>query len=175
MDKLIKLSDLFEISMDQLVREGERPTPPEPQVIYVEGRKRESLTTTQNIGVIAEVVGAALAILGIADLPILLLAGIALVILGLPLLLAKHHPWIWLGWVIVTISLLFLNPYTSVAPWGLVGGVRYLYMLFTVPEMRYMTFYVAAATGLVRGGMVLLLIWQGWRAWKKKTTGRERK
>lgn len=50
LDKLIKLADLFGITVDELVREGERPQPPRPepqppQVVYV--RERHSLTSTQ--------------------------------------------------------------------------------------------------------------------------------
>ena len=43
LDKIIRLADLFGVTVDQLVREGERPEPPEPpepQVVYVaEGRR----------------------------------------------------------------------------------------------------------------------------------------
>ena len=38
LDKIIRLADLFGVTVDQLVREGERPEPPEPpepQVVYV--------------------------------------------------------------------------------------------------------------------------------------------
>ncbi len=34
LDKIIKLADLFGVSVDELVREGERPRPPEPEVRY---------------------------------------------------------------------------------------------------------------------------------------------
>ena len=93
LDKIIRLADLFGVSVDELVRDGEAPQPPEPsqpQVVYVEREgKRESLTAVQIIGVILEVVGAALAILGIMSAPVLVFAAVALVVLGLPLLLAK--------------------------------------------------------------------------------------
>ena len=65
LDKIIRLADLFGVSVDELVRDGEAPQPPEPsqpQVVYVEREgKREGLTAVQIIGVILEVVGAALA------------------------------------------------------------------------------------------------------------------
>ena len=89
LDKIIRLADLFGVSVDELVRDGEAPQPPEPsqpQVVYVEREgKRESLTAVQIIGVILEVAGAALAILGIMGAPVLVFAALALVVLGLPL------------------------------------------------------------------------------------------
>ena len=38
LDKIIRLADLFGVTVDQLVRKGERPEPPEPpepRVVYV--------------------------------------------------------------------------------------------------------------------------------------------
>ena len=53
LDKIIRLADLFGVSVDELVRDGEAPQPPEPsqpQVVYVEREgKRESLTAVQII------------------------------------------------------------------------------------------------------------------------------
>lgn len=57
-DKLIKLADLFGVSVDELVREGERPQPPqtpEPQVIYV--KEKQGLTGIQTAGVCVELIG----------------------------------------------------------------------------------------------------------------------
>lgn len=89
LDKIIKLADLFGVTVDELVREGERPQPPEPpqpQVVYVE-RERQGLTAVQKTGVVMEITGAALAVIGIMGAPLLVFAAVALVILGLPLLL----------------------------------------------------------------------------------------
>ncbi len=173
LDKIIRLADLFDVSVDELVREGERPQPPEPpqpQVVYVE-RKRE-LSPVQKLGVVMEISGAALAIIGIIGAPLLVFAAVALVVLGLPLLLAKKHPWLIMGWLAVALSCLVLNPYTSVSPWGLWGGLRYLRYLIVNPGMRYRTFYAAAAVGIVRGLLTLiLLVFTGQacgKAWKDK-------
>lgn len=173
LDKIIRLADLFDVSVDELVREGERPQPPEPpqpQVVYVE-RKRE-LSPVQKLGVVMEISGAALAIIGIIGAPLLVFAAVALVVLGLPLLLTKKHPWLIMGWLAVALSCLVLNPYTSVSPWGLWGGLRYLRYLIVNPGMRYRTFYAAAAVGIVRGLLTLiLLVFTGQacgKAWKDK-------
>ncbi|MCI9156611.1 MAG: helix-turn-helix transcriptional regulator [Lawsonibacter sp.] len=175
LDKIIRLADLFGVTVDELVRDGEYPQPPEPpetKVIYVEREWKEELFPIQKLGIVMEVSGVALAIIGLMGAPLLIWAAAALVILGLPLLLAKKHPWLILGWLAVALSLLVLNPYTSVSPWGLTGGLRILYHLIVNPEMRKRTYYLAAAVGIIRGLLTLaLLVFTGrncGRAWKNK-------
>ena len=174
LDKIIKLANLFGVTVDELVREGEAPQPPEPpqpQVIYVEREKR-GLTPVQTLGVIFEVTGAALAILGIMGAPVLILPAVALVVLGLPLLLARKHPFLIAGWLAVALSLTILNPNFSVCPWGLMGGLRIVRHLIANPAMRYRTYYFAAAVGIVRGLLTLaLIVFTGracGKAWKEK-------
>ena len=170
LDKLIKLADLFSVSVDELVREGERPQPepqPEPQVVYV--REKYSLTGTQRAGICAEAAGLILALLGVAGLGALsTLVGVGLLLLGLPLLLAKKHPWIILGWMVVGISLAIFNPHTSVAPWGLVGGVQRIWVYLAFGE-RYISYLFGGLIGIVRGLLTLVLLGLTWRAWKNRT------
>ena len=170
LDKIIRLADLFGVTVDQLVREGERPEPPEPpepRVVYVaEGRR--GLTRPQMVGVCLEVLGAILLLLGVAGLgAVAAIIGAALMILGLPLLLARKHPWLILGWLAVGLSLLVFNPHISVAPWGPVMGLRYLYYYLAVPELHYSVYLLAAAIGIGRGLLVLLLLFGTWRAWRR--------
>lgn len=170
LDKIIKLADLFGVNVDELVRDGERPQPPEPpeaKVIYVEREKR-GLTPIQTLGVVAEGTGVGLSLVGLMGAPVLILPGAALVILGLPLLLAKKHPWLIMGWLAVGLSCLALNPYTSVSPWGLIGGLRRLYYYITIPGIRYPSTVFAIAVGIIRGLLILVLAFFTWRAWKKK-------
>lgn len=170
LDKIIKLADLFGVSVDELVRDGERPRPPEPpeaKVIYVE-REKQGLTPIQTLGVVVEVTGVGLSLVGLMGAPVLILPGAALVILGLPLLLAKKHPWLIMGWLAVGLSCLALNPYTSVSPWGLIGGLRRLYYYITISGFRYPSTVFAIAVGIVRGLLILALAFFTWRAWKKK-------
>lgn len=171
LDKIIKLADLFGVSMDELVREGERPQPPEPprpQVVYVERERKQELSPVQKLGIIMEASGAALAVIGIMGAPLLIFAAVALVILGLPLLLAKKHPWLIMGWLAVGLSCLVLNPYTSVSPWGLIGGLRRLYFYVTMPKIRYRSTVLAIVVGIVRGLLTLVLIFFTCRAWKNR-------
>ena len=172
LDKLIKLADLFGVSVDQLVREGERPQPPEPsqpQVVYV--KEKRSLTGTQTAGVCLEIAGLALDLLGlVGEQALLVVIGTVLILLGLPLLLAKRHPWLLFGWLAVGLSLVFFNPYTSVAPWGLLGGLRRLYQYVTLPGALGPAYLVAIPIGIGRGLAVLLLICLTFRAWKNRNS-----
>ena len=107
LDKIIKLADLFGVSVDELVREGERPQPPEPpeaKVIYVERERKGELSLIQKLGIVMEASGAALAIIGLMGAPLLIWAAAALVILGLPLLLSRKHPLLIDGWLVLAVS-----------------------------------------------------------------------
>ena len=171
LDKLIKLADLFGITVDELVREEERPQPPRPepqppQVVYV--RERRSLTATQRAGICVEAAGLILALLGVAGFgAIIILIGVGLLLLGLPLLLARKHPWIILGWVAVGISLVVFNPYTSIAPWGLVGGVREIWIYLTFGVL-YISYLSGGLMGIAGGLVALVTLFFTLRAvWKK--------
>lgn len=175
LDKIIRLADLFGVNVDELVREEERPQPPEPpqpQVVYVEREKKQELSPVQKLGMIMEVSGAALAVIGLMGAPLLIWAALALVILGLPLLLAKKHPWLIMGWLAVALSCLILNPYFSICPWGLIGGLRRLYAYLTIPGIRGRAYVLSIAVGIVRGLVTLALIVFTGRAcgkvWKSK-------
>ena len=69
LDKIVKLADLFGVSVDELVRDGEEPQPPPPlgeasapQIVYVERR----LVPTQIVGAVLLVLGLLSVILGVA-------------------------------------------------------------------------------------------------------------
>lgn len=182
--KIIRLSDLFGVTVDDLVRGGEAPQPPEPsqpqepqeqpqpQVIYV--HQRRELTGTQTAGVVLAVAGTILAVIGLISIAFLLLPALALIILSLPLILSKKHSWLIAGWVAVGLSCLVLNPYVATCPWGLIGGLRRLYLYIKIPEIRYPSTIFAIAVGLTRGLLTLVLAFftgrlyvQAWKTWRK--------
>lgn len=186
LDKIIKLADLFGVTVDELVREGERTQPaqaqepkpsqapepqaaqtPEPQVVYV--KEKGGLTRTQTAGVCVEVIGLALVLLGLAgEMELWVLLGTGLIILGLPLLLARKHPWLICGWLVVGLSLAVLNPYTSVTPWGLISGLQ-LILIFTVhPALWSPAYLIGLPIAIGRGLLTLVLLWQTWRAWRTR-------
>lgn len=111
LDKLIRLADVFGVSVDQLVREGGPPkpaveTPPaaQSQIVYVE-RPGRCLTAVQILGVVCTAGGAGLCIMGDDEL---FLIGMVVLIAGLPLLLAKKHPFLLFGWLAWAMGYLFL-------------------------------------------------------------------
>ena len=157
LDKIIRMADLFGVSVDELVREGEPPAPPqaEPRAVYLMQEKK-GFTGTQKAGVCAEILGVVLFLLGVMrQESVAAVIGEALLLLGLPLLLAKKHPWLILGWLAVGLSLLVFNPYTSVIPWGLMGGLRYLHEF--IYEYHSFTILMFAGIGIVRSLLALLL------------------
>lgn len=90
LEKIIKLADLFGVSVDELVREEERPQPPQPETKVVYVKEKWKLTRTQTTGFCLEVIGLALDLLGlVGEEGLLVLVGTVLVVLGLPLLLAR--------------------------------------------------------------------------------------
>ena len=168
LDKLIKLSDLFGVSVDELVREGERPQPqepPQPQAVCV--KEKQSLTGTQKAGVCLELIGLALDLLGlVGENDLMVFIGAALIVLGLPLLLAKKHPWLLFGWLAVGLSLVIFNPYIMARmPWGLLGGFRLLLMCLRSPEEWYVTAQLGILISVGRGVLTLWLIYSSFRAW----------
>ncbi|WP_207706674.1 helix-turn-helix transcriptional regulator [Flintibacter sp. KGMB00164] len=171
LEKIIKLADLFGVNVDELVREGERPQPPKPETKVVYVKEKREWTAAQKVGICLLAVGGALTLLGLAYGGVLSLAGIALVVLGLPLLLAKKHPWMALGWTCVALSLLVLNPHTSVTPWGLIGGVRMF--LSCYPEHWYYATQLGVSISVARGLLTLVLMVFTWRAWRKKRQEKE--
>ena len=171
LDKLIRLADLFGISVDELVREGERPQPPQPpqpQVVYVK-KERQGLTGTQKAGVCLELTGLALDLLGlVGENSLIVFIGAALIVLGLPLLLARKHPWLIFGWLAAGLSLVVFNPYTSVTPWGLIGGVQLLVVCLSHPDFWYYATQMGSLIAIARGLVTLLLIFLTFRAWKNR-------
>jgi len=163
LDKLVKLADLFGVTVDELVRDGDAPqreTPPaaepEAKIVYVE---RRGLTPVQIAGAAALVTGALMLFLGWVSVYVPI-TGTALVILSLPLLLAKKHPFLIAGWLLCLGSCVIFNPYTSVTPWGLWGGFQalsaYLSVCdFSTPGYRSQLFGIGIA--IARGVLALVL------------------
>lgn len=126
LDKIIKLADLFGVTVDELVREEERPEPPqgEPQIIYIE-KEKQGLRPAQISGVVLEVLGGCLFLFGLMAGAGLSLVGLLFILMGLPLLLARKHPFLICGWILVGLAYLVFNPYwTSVSFWYVIDFLR---------------------------------------------------
>ena len=79
------------------------------------------------------------------------------VVISLPFLLCRKHPFLAAGWVAVALSLVFLNPYTSVTPLGLLGGIQLMAQIFQVPGLNTSALQFGAAIAILRGGLALIL------------------
>lgn len=162
LDKIIKLADLFGVTVDDLVREEGRPEPEQstPTVIYVE-KKREPTPdqSLQVMGIVCEAVGAAFVVLGLMGMGLFLLVGLVSVILGLPLLLAVRHPFLINGWLLAAASFLILNPWTvRFDLWSVLRAVRY----------GSVTWFTLIP--LARDLLILALAVGTWRAVRNKNT-----
>ena len=158
LDKIVRLADLFGVSVDELVRDGDAPQPQpeaEQQVVYVKPR----LSKVQIAGVVLLVLGLLNAAWGaVISYPIWMLLSSLVVVISLPFLLCRKHPFLAAGWVAVALSLVFLNPYTSgVTPLGLLGGIRLMAQCFQVPELNTSALQFGAAIAILRGGLALIL------------------
>lgn len=174
LDKIIKLADLFGVSVDQLVREEarsepERPQPtPEPQVIYVE--KRAERTAAQITGICLMVLGCITTVLGLLANGIGLLIGLAIVVISLPLVLARKHPWLSCGWVIIALCYAVFSPYWTATPGSLAVAVRVLIVGLSHPEHGLLRggIGIGTAIALVRGLLTITLLIFTVRAWRRR-------
>ena len=167
LDKIIKLADLFGVSVDQLVRDGERPQPPEPpqpQTVYVE--RRQELSPIQKLGIVMEVSGVALAVIGLMGAPLLIWAAAALVILGLPLLLSRKHPLLIDGWLILAVSW-YLCPLMGMCPSKLWSGVEWIYYYFAMPGPGRGSILLGGVIVVAQRVLLIVLAVFTGRAWGK--------
>lgn len=132
LDKIVKLADLFGVSVDGLVRDGETPRPAAPEgaekVVYVGWR----YTAVQALGILL-IAGGLLMILCSAFVggdPLLFIGG-SLAVLGLPLLLAKKHPFLIDGWVVWSVGYLLLG----ISHYPFMGIFSPLYGFTILPEL----------------------------------------
>lgn len=200
LDKLIKLADLFGVSVDQLVREGDAPeaaaeppkgeTPPaaQPQIVYVE-RPRRGLTTTQILGVVCTAGGAGLCLLAaVKGDDELFLIGMVVLIAGLPLLLGKKHPFLLFGWLAWAMGYLFLCTPAIMGPvlgsWqpftGLVMSWRWLMAdgalggsILLMILLFLLAYGVLSALTIILPVATIRLAWKRWK--KRKPEGQEQK
>lgn len=102
LDKLVKLCDLFGVSMDELVR-GETPKAAEPTQPPIIIQEVKSATPGRVIvGAILLAIGILTSILLIlfADVLFVLLLGLPLIVCGIICLAVRWHPGLWCGWAL---------------------------------------------------------------------------
>lgn len=98
LDKLLRLSELFDVTLDDLVRDGEQPstaTPPQAETV---SPLPEKFPARKIVGYILLGVGLLSAVLGLAVSLLLVGLGVYLVWCGLICLLVKKHAGLVIGW-----------------------------------------------------------------------------
>ena len=136
LDKIVRLADLFGVSVDELVRDGDAPQPqPQPEaekrIVYVQRR----FTPVQTLGIILIASGLVFLPLGLMGNSLLFI-GAFLVISALPLLLARKHPFLITGWVVWAMGYLLLcTPFFTGVQWQpFSGAVRWCPLFLHVEE-----------------------------------------
>lgn len=186
LDKLIKLADLFGVSVDQLVREdaspGLPPPPaaPEAKIVYVE-RPRRGLTTTQILGVVCAADGAGLSLISaVTGNDELFLIGVVIFMAGLPLLLARKHPFLLFGWLAWAMGYLFLCTPAIMGPvlgaWQPFSGLAWAWDWLMADgalggSILVMILLFLLAYGVLSVLTILLPLFTarlGWRRWKER-------
>ena len=120
LDKLIKICDVFEISLDEITGREKHKSKPINKIEEIKEIK-ESLTKTQLIGCILLGVGIICALL-----PYGFLVAPSLIICGIICLTVKKNPWYWCAWV-VFIPLLFV-----------IGWAMAIDIICTIIEMAFL-------------------------------------
>lgn len=185
LDKLIKLADLFGVSVDALVREGDAPQPapeppeadapptaePETKIVYVERPPR--YTPVQLLGIILIAGGLVMILAGpfTGTDPLLFIGG-ALAILGLPLLLAKKHPFLIDGWLVWAAGCLLLcNPYFTGGSWHPFAGVVRWCPLTDLRGITMPVVWLMWLAYLGESALTLMLpvytAWLGFKRWRR--------
>lgn len=110
LDKLVALCDLFQISLDELVRDAPTQAPPEAPP-----EPAAPVPRTQHIiGYILLGLGILSTILGLLFLRNVFLLGMILVVYGAICLLAKKHAGLIIGWVTMLPVLLLHSSFTGI-------------------------------------------------------------
>lgn len=112
LEKIIRLADLFGVSVDELVRDGNctETSKNEPQIIYIEKHTPGGLRPPQILGILFAALGFMLIVLAFMVEAAFLWISFGLILLSLPLLLVSKHPWLSFGWVFLLLFLLLTNP-----------------------------------------------------------------
>jgi len=172
LDKIIKLADLFGITVDELVRENtaSKQVPPrsapEPQVVYAE--KRPGLTPAKITGICLMVFGGITALLTFAVTAGLLIPGLSMIVLGLPLVLAKKHPWLICGWVLAGLGYLIFNPHWTATPVNFAMAISMLLISRLQPGLIGSSSLLGILVALIRSLLTVYLLIFTIRVWRRR-------
>lgn len=110
LEKLVALCDLFQVSLDELVRDiSPENAPPIPPQAPPSAR-----STQQIVGLILLTIGILSMLLGFLLLRNVFLLGFILIVYGAVCLLAKRHAGLIIGWITMTPILLLHRSFTGI-------------------------------------------------------------
>ena len=180
LDKIIKLADLFGVTVDELVREGDAPQPrpaqaeepraskPERAAVYAQWR----FSPIQTLGILLIAGGAMMMMLAAfaGGDPLLFIGGV-LAIFGVPLLLAKEHGFLIDGWMAWTAGYVLLHTPVMMGQWySPLWGFRLMWMAlnttgsFSPPVMLlfYLAYLAIAVLSILLPIATIRLAWKCW-------------
>lgn len=154
LDKLMKLSSLFGVTLDQLVtgEEPKTPEPPPPQVIV----ERHGMPVRQVAGIVLLCAGFAFTLLfTVVGQPLggLLLSS-PLWLCGIICLAAKKHPGLWCLWALYFLADTYLR-YATGLSWGTVR-----WTLQWTQEMNYIRLAIAWCQLLCALALLAVTVWR---------------
>ena len=188
LDKIIRLADLFGVTVDELVRDGDapRPQPPQGEAPPAEpGRETVFMlpwkfTPGQTLGILLIAGGLVMMMLAafVGGDPLLFIGG-ALAVFGAPLLLAKKHGLLIDGWMGWTAGYVLLHTPVMMGQWySPLWGFRLMWMAlnttgsFSPPIMLlfYLAYFAVAVLTIFLPVYTARLGWKWWKA-RNKTQG----
>lgn len=118
LDKLIKLSQLFGITLDELVLDQEPenvPPPPEPKVIYMERQEPRSATKTAGVVLLCFSALILLLISILGDVLVGLILASPFLVCGLICLFVRKNVGLWCLWAVYAFADLYMRFVTGVS------------------------------------------------------------
>ena len=149
LDKIIKLADLFDVTVDQLVRDRDTSfvSQPPAQPLHAEQIPPNTMSAPRVTGILLAFLGVGMMLLGLAVNPGFLLVSLLPLVSGLSLLLVRKHPWFVTGWILWAGSFLIYNVWTT-------GGT----LLSALNDLVRGRLDVTDAIHLIRFALLLLML-----------------
>jgi len=152
LDKLIKLSEIFGVSLDELVLDKKQPEetpPPEPKVVYEPRMERSSVRKTVGVILLCFAALVWLLVSLFSDIISGLILASPFVGCGLVCLLARKNAGLWCAWVVY----LFVDIYLRLAT-----GINRSYILYPQAYTLQMTVHLILAWSLLAVFVTLTVI-----------------
>jgi len=160
LDKLLKLSELFQVTLDELVKGESLPgqTVPIPETVPVSVTFHTGLPTRKIVGIILFCVAGLIAILGLLLTGLLenLILALPFAICGTICFVCKKHPGLYCGWAVWLMADLFLRFGTS-AHWTVILSCLRHPELFQHMTLQFIIGTVELLCMLLLLGMTIFL------------------